>query len=213
MRERMREVAAELLIRHGFRGLRLGEVAERVGTVRANVHYHFGTKQRLVEEVVVDYVERTLLRFRQIWQDETATLEGRIRRTMAFNRERHRRFNPAGEGGKPWSLIARMRLERELLSEATNAALRRFALEVDAFVTGAVEQAKARGELRADAPVADIALQLAAIANSSGSISQDTGSFAEVERLYLAVARVIQHAYGQTPRPEAPLRGSLVRAG
>lgn len=52
---------------------------------------------------------------------------------------------------------------------------------------------------RRDAPAEDIALHLVFIINGAGSITQDSGSFDELERLYLAFARVISHAYGQRP--------------
>ena len=38
-------------------------------------------------------------------------------------------------------------------------------------------------------------------------------AFAEVERLYLAVARVISHAYGKGARGEGGLRTALAHAG
>ncbi|HET6520404.1 MAG TPA: TetR/AcrR family transcriptional regulator, partial [Geminicoccaceae bacterium] len=196
MRDRIKGVAAELLIRHGYRGLRFGDIAARLGTTRANVHYHFGTKERLVEEVVDDYLRVTLDRFRAVWLDGGASLYDKIRGTMEFNRERYRRFNRRGAGAKPWSLIARMRLERDLLTDRTNAGLRNFAVELESFVTAAVELAKERGELTPDAPVRDIALQLVCIANSAGSITQDTGGFGELEQLYLGFARIVTHAYG-----------------
>ena len=48
-RERIKEVAAELLIMHGVRGLRFSEIAARLGITRANIHHHFGTKKKLVD--------------------------------------------------------------------------------------------------------------------------------------------------------------------
>lgn len=203
MRNRIKGVATELLVKHGYRGLRFGDIADRLDTTRANIHYHFGTKQKLVEEVVEDYLDGTLARFRAIWQDEEASLADKIHGTMEFNRERYRRFNRRGSGARPWSLIARMRLERDLLSERTNAGLRNFGLELDATIAAAIELAKARGELAAEAPVRDITLQISGIANSSGSLTVDAGSFEPIEQLYLALARLITHAYGRRLEPRA----------
>ena len=197
MRESIKAVAAELLVRHGYRGLRFGDIAARLGTTRANIHYHFGTKQKLVEEVVDDYLGETLARFGAIWTAEDASFADKIRGTMEFNRERFGRFNPdPGDGGKPWSLIARMRLERDLLTERTNAGLRDFGVELDSMITGAIELAKRRGELVPEAPARDVALQLAGIAHSAGSITQDSGGFDALEQLYLGFARIVTHAYG-----------------
>jgi TetR/AcrR family transcriptional regulator, transcriptional repressor for nem operon len=214
MRNRIKKVAVELLIRHGYRGLRFGDIATRQGTTRANIHYHFGTKQKLVEEVVEDYMRESMDRVRAIWSDDRASLQDKILNTMEFNRERYRKFNHRGTGVKPWSLITRMRLERDLLTARTKGHMRDFVADLGALVTAAIELAKERRELGVDAPVDDIALQLVFIINSAGSITQDTGSFDELERLYLAFARVIRHAYGRRTAPAAVRKRSrLASAG
>lgn len=197
MRERIKALTVELLVRHGCRGLRFADIADALGTTRATVHYHFGNKERLIEEVVEDYVAGTLERFRLTWESEGPTLIERIQGTIAFNRERYERFNGPGEGARAWSLIARMRLERDLLSPSARLALERFGTELEAMVMAAVAAAKDAGELSAEAPVGDIARQLVAIANSSGSITVDAGTFDVLEHLYLGFARIVDHAYGQ----------------
>ena len=202
MQVRIKRTAVELLIKHGCRGLRFRDIATRLGTTRANIHYHFGTKQRLVEEVIDDYLVETLARYRPIWEDEQASFQDKIRACIEFNRTRYRHFNRRGDRGKPWSLITRMRAERDVLSPRTNAALHDFGVQIDRYITGAIEQAKARGELGPEAPVRDIALQLACIVNSAASITRDTGGFEELEQVYLAFARVIHHAYGRKSRPK-----------
>ena len=203
MQVKIKRTAVELLIKHGCRGLRFRDIATRLGTTRANIHYHFGTKQRLVEEVIDDYLVETLARYRPIWEDEQASFQDKIAACIEFNRKRYRRFNRRGDRGKPWSLITRMRAERDVLSPRTNAALHDFGVQIDRYITGAIEQAKARGELGPEAPVRDIALQLACIVNSAASITRDTGGFEELEQVYLAFARVIYHAYGR----KSQLRG------
>ena len=50
-----------------------------------------------------------------------------------------------------------------------------------------------------DAPANDIAVQLIAIVDSAGSITQDSGSFDRLERLYTAYLQIIYHAYGSAP--------------
>ena len=197
MRDRIKALTVELLVRHGCRGLRFADIADALGTTRATVHYHFGNKERLIEEVVEDYVAGTLERFRRTWESPGPTLVERIHATIAFNRERYLRFNGAvGGAGRAWSLIARMRLERDLLSPSAKVALERFGTELEAMVMTAVASAKQAGELSAEAPVEDIARQLVAIANSSGSITVDAGTFDVLEHLYLGFARIVEHAYG-----------------
>jgi hypothetical protein len=107
-----------------------------------------------------------------------------------------------------------MRLERDLLTEQTNAGLRNFGLELSAMTEAAVELAKARGELVPEAPVRDIAQQIAGIANTSGSFTMDTGSFEQLENFYLGFSRLITHAYGRKTEPTPVRRRSqLSRAG
>jgi TetR/AcrR family transcriptional repressor of nem operon len=196
MRHRIKALTTELLIRHGYRGVSFGDLAEALGTTRANIHYHFGNKLSLVEEVLADYVEDTSARFRAIWTDRTTSLFGKIEATAAYNRSRYLRFNPARNTGRPWSLIARMRQDSEALSAESRHTLRAFGAELEAVVTDAIEAAKANGELVASAPTEDIALQIVGLVNSAGPITQDAGNFERLEQLYLAFGRVIIHAYG-----------------
>jgi hypothetical protein len=73
------------------------------------------------------------------------------------------------------------------------------------MVMAAVARAKEAGELTPEAPVEGIARQLVAIANSSGSITVDAGTFDVLEHLYLGFSRIVEHAYGQ--KAGAPLVG------
>lgn len=52
------EAALGLIAERGFEGLRTREVAERVGVHPAMLHYHFATKEALVEAVVQELVRR-----------------------------------------------------------------------------------------------------------------------------------------------------------
>jgi TetR/AcrR family transcriptional regulator, transcriptional repressor for nem operon len=200
IREHIKRTAIELLIRHGYAGFRFADIAKRLGVTRANIHYHFGTKEKLVEQAVDAYLSSTLDRFRPIWRDPALSFEGKVRATMEFNRERYLRFNRRADRGKPWSLIARMRIERDMLSRTADASLTAFAEEIDGLIVDAVEAGKRRGELDASAPVQDIAVQLSCIINSAGSITRDAGGFAALEQLYTAFARIIDHAYGRQER-------------
>jgi AcrR family transcriptional regulator len=57
-RQMLVRAAQELLADRGFEGLRVREVAERVGINNATLHYYFSTKQALVRGVVDDIVGR-----------------------------------------------------------------------------------------------------------------------------------------------------------
>lgn len=204
MRNRIREIATDMLIRDGYQGFRFQDVANALNTTRTNLHYHFGSKEALCEEVTVDYVERTFGRFESIWQADS-TLEDKILGMMEYNRERYLQYNPKGNTANPWSLIGRMRMERALVGPKAREALSQFSIRLERLVTQGIRAAIQRKELRQDAPVEDIAIQLVAIANSANPITQDAGSFERLEHLYRAFSRIVSHAYG-LKKPPARLR-------
>lgn len=196
MRDRIKEIATELLITHGYRGLRFKDIADRLGTTRANIHYHFGTKKKLIEEVIDEYVDGTTRQVIDIWTDRQTSFIDKTTTMMAFNRQRYDNFNPRGKSGRPWSLISRMRLEAELLSKPSKDVLRDFSIKATDCVTAAVEHAQASGEISPDAPTQDIAVQIVAVIDSAGSITSDAGSFDRLEHLYTAYIHILTHAYG-----------------
>lgn len=196
MRERIKTVAADLLIRHGYRGASFGDVAEALSTTRANIHYHFGNKNALIEEVIEDYVRSTVAQFHAVWTNNHSSLNEKIDATIAFNRERYGRFNSPTDNGHPWSLISRMRGDSDSLSPKSVATLRRFASELTTAVTIGVAGAVSRGELASVTPVDDVVVQIVAIVNCAGPITQDAESFDRLEQLYRAFLRTTMAAYG-----------------
>lgn len=195
MRDKIKAAACDLLIKHGYRGLRFGDIAAKLKTTRANIHYHFGTKNNLVNEALSEYVDRTIAEMAGVWCSDLS-YEEKVVATMELNRRRYLRFNKSNKsGGAPWSLISRMRLDAGLLSEEARNGLRRFSKSIETYVDRAIKQGQAQGEIAADAPVQDIAVQIVSIIDSAGPITQDAGSFARLEHLYLAHMRVVAHAY------------------
>jgi len=197
MRARIKSLALDLLIQHGYRGVSFGDMAKALGTTRANIHYHFGNKENLVEEVLADYVEATLATLKAVWTTPGLTLARKIEAMVEFSRKRHAKYNPPGKKGRPWSLIARMRQDSDALTPKGRAALQRFGEELYDCIFLAIEDAKARGEFAAWMPVEDVALQLVSIANSAGPITQDAGDFDRLEQLYAAFTRIMTHAFGE----------------
>lgn len=200
MRDEIKKASTAMLIRHGYRGFRFQRVADELGITRGNMHYHFGNKEALAEEVIVDYASATLKMFESVWLANDTSLQIKIRQTKELNYRRYLNFNPGGDTGYPWSLIARMRAESEVLSKRSRGALSHFSVGLERCISRGIEIAIENCELRADAPVSDIVLLLVSIANSAGPITQDAGNFERLEQLYLTVGRLVQHAYGSSPR-------------
>jgi AcrR family transcriptional regulator len=197
MRPQIKALARDLLIQRGYRGVSFGDIATALDTTRANIHYHFGNKHKLVEEVLEDYVEETLAGLKGAFDRADLPLTGKIAEIVEISRRRHRKYNPAGTGSAPWSLIARMRQDSDALTPKGRAALKHFSAELNASINAAIRDARDRGEFVETMPVDDVALQLVAIANSAGPITQDAGDFDRLEQLYFAFGRIVQHAYGK----------------
>lgn len=210
MKDKIREIALELLIRHGYQGFRFRDIADHLNITRANVHYYYGNKQNLCEEIIVDYVAQLITAWEENWSSDQ-TFEEKIHGMMESNRQRYLRYNPTADTAHPWSLIGRMRLERDVISPKARDSLAAFSAALDRMITGAVDQAVARKELVAEIPKHDIALMLGAIANSADPITQDGGSFERLEQAYLSMARVIQHAYGLEKKSRRPAAKSTAR--
>ena len=197
MRAQIKSLALDLLIQHGYRGVSFGDLAELLNTTRANIHYHFGNKERLVEEVLEDYVDATLTALKKVWIQPSIPLARKIETMVEYSRRRYAKYNPAGKKGRPWSLIARMRQDSDALTPKGRASLKRFGKELYTCIVQAIEDAKSRNEFAAAMPVEDIALQLVSIANSAGPITQDAGDFDRLEQLYSAFTRIMIQAFGQ----------------
>jgi AcrR family transcriptional regulator len=197
MRERIKTLARDLLIEKGYRGFSFGDLAEALETTRANVHYHFGHKQTLVEEVLVDYARETIEGTSAAWKNPDLDFLGKIQQVVEYSRRRYRKYNRPGREGRPWSLIARMRQDSNFLTPKGHEALQQFSEDLEDCARTAVAQAKERGELVDTVPVEEVALQLFCIANSASPITQDAGRFDRLEQLYMGFARIVIFAFGR----------------
>lgn len=188
-RSAIKRLAEELLIRHGYRGMGYAEIATRLGTTRANIHYHFGSKAALIDEVLADYVDATLGALRGIWTASETRLPDKLNQMLVFSRQRYDRFNPGEDLVRPWSLISRLRQDQELLSDEGRARLAHFSGEMRGLFTAALAPAAAAGEIAGNVEAA--ATLLVAIADSAAPITIAEGGFAGLEAAYSALAQLI----------------------
>jgi TetR/AcrR family transcriptional regulator, transcriptional repressor for nem operon len=196
-RNQIKDLARDLLIQHGYHGMSYGDLATALKGTRANIHYHFGNKQELVEEVLDDYIELTLAQLREVWGSPGIPLVGKIERTAEHSRTRYLKYNRSGNTGRPWSLITRMRQDSDALTPHSREVLLKYGQDLYTIIVSAIEEAKARGEFVSWMPVEDVALQLVSIANSGGPITQDARNFERLEQLYMSFARIITLAFGR----------------
>lgn len=195
MRERVKQVATRMLIAHGSVGFRFQQIAEELHCTRGNIHYHYRHKHQLIEEITVEYCQRTIGHFDQIWLSDF-TLSEKIYQSMQFNRSRYLKFNPTGNTSYPWSLIARMRAERDQIPPIAREAVTHYTQKLQFCINSGIQQAVNKGELVAHTPVETVSLLLIEMANSADPITRDAGSFDRLRMMYEAFEKLVHAAYG-----------------
>ncbi|EPC00360.1 hypothetical protein L861_13885 [Litchfieldella anticariensis FP35 = DSM 16096] len=196
-RDAIKYIVTEMLIRNGYRGTTMSKIANEAGTTTTNIFYHFQSKNGVIDEVVADYVEHTLKVHGAIWRDNSMTLEEKIYKVVEFNRSRYLRFNPSGESGNSWSLIARLRLETDVISTDSQHQLNYFSEALYSLVVEAIKSALANGELAEKIVPKEAAMVIAMVINSSAQFSTEKGSFKELEILVDVVSKMFFDAYGK----------------
>lgn len=197
MRDQIKQLTKDLLVRHGYAGFRFQDVAEQLGITRANIHYHFENKQKLCEETIVEAVVSSSNLYRQLLTNGDSSFADRVRAIMKMNRDRYLHYNPTGKTSHPWALISRMRLEQHELTEPVRVELARFRANLERDIVIGVKLGIDRGELISSTPARKIALLLISIINSSDPTTRDTASYKRMEELFLAYIELIMAAYGR----------------
>lgn len=196
-RERIKAVAREMFIRHGLSEVSYGDIAERVGTTRANMHYHFGSKAELVATVFEETFEEVAASLQEIWYSPTLTLDDRLVCQYEDAVRRYYEFNDDDSGHSPWSLSARtyLSLDAELLSQDIRRGILQMMRQFEAAVNHAVRLAIGSRELHPDTPVEDVVLLIVPLWRYGTQITQSDG-LRRLERHYQVVRNTIQRAYG-----------------
>lgn len=88
--KRILQAAEKIFSENGFRGSTTAAIAAEAGLPKANIHYYFGTKEKLYRTVVDDIVELWLNSFREITVDDdpASTLADYIRAKMELSKNR-----------------------------------------------------------------------------------------------------------------------------
>jgi AcrR family transcriptional regulator len=196
-RARIRAIAEELYVLRGYEGFSFGDIAQAVGTTRANIHHHFGNKQRLMAELIERFAADAEARIAHHWTSGEASFAARLAAQLADLRRFYDRFNTKPGDRAIWSPISRLRLDLPVLGEQASHALERVDRAYDVSLRVALAQAVAAGELAPDLPVDDVARMLRVVLLSCAPMTQDSGSFREIEHLFAAIGRTIAAAWGR----------------
>lgn len=198
-RERIKAVAGELYVLRGHDGFSFGDIAAAIGTTRANIHHHFGNKRTLMAELIEDFVADARARVTRQWTGGDAPFVARLANQIADLKRFYDRFNPKPGDRNVWSPLARLRLDAPALGALAHDALERMNHVYDDCLRQALAVAMRNGDLDADTPVDDVARMLRVTLLSCPPMTQDSGSFTEIERLFAAIGRAISAAWGRKP--------------
>jgi TetR/AcrR family transcriptional regulator len=88
--ERIMKAAEKIFAESGFRGATTADIAEEAGLPKANIHYYFGTKEKLYRAVLDDIVDLWLASFKGLGEsdDPAATLSDYVRTKMELSKKR-----------------------------------------------------------------------------------------------------------------------------
>ena len=82
-RGRIQHIAAQLFAKRGYRAIGVAEIGDAVGLGRGALYYHIGSKEDLLFNIVVRYIEDLVVYGRRLTQDEPDPKE-RIRQLSRY---------------------------------------------------------------------------------------------------------------------------------
>ena len=100
MKTRIKQAARDLFIQRGLADVSYGDIAEVVNTTRANLHYHFGNKNALIEAVFQEIFDSLEEQFQEVWAKPGLTLGQRIGLTAEDCERRFYEFNKLPDAEK-----------------------------------------------------------------------------------------------------------------
>ena len=195
MRQQILEVAENLYVLRGYDSFSFAHIAEAVHTTRANIHHHFGDKLQLMAELIAKFSADAQARITHHWINNTGSFSQRLQAQLDDLRRFYQRFNPAAGDRNVWSPLSRLRLDLQVLGVLAADALHQVDLVYDGCLRGAVTDAIGANELGPDTPIDDVARLLRVLLLSCAPMTQDSGDFAEVEKLFHSMERTIFAAW------------------
>lgn len=198
MRQQILRVAEDLYVLRGYDGFSFAHVAEAVCTTRANIHHHFGDKRQLMAELIGHFASNAELRISHHWAESSGGFSVRMNAQLEDLRAYYQRFNQVPGARHVWSPLSRLRLDLVVLGDLASEALHRVDLTYDRCLRKAVLDAMADGELVSTTPVDDVARMLRVMLLSCAPMTQDSGDFGEIEKLFSTMERMILAAWGSS---------------
>lgn len=214
-RDRIKDVAAEFYVLRGHDGFSFGDIAIEIGTTRANIHHHFGSKRQLMEELIADFASNAETRITGFWTTPGLAFLDRLQLQLDDLRRFYEHFNARKGDRNMWSPLSRLRHDLPVLGAPAEQALEHVNRVYDLILRQAVDEAIAAGELAPGTPRDKLVHLLRITLMSCPPMTQDTGGFEEVAKTFDALASAIRTAWQPTekrtirkrPNGKAPRRG------
>lgn len=197
IRQKIKAVATDMFIRHGYNGVTFLELSKVLDINHSLIHYHFGTKAALATEVLKDFAERGIRENEAIWTSPTLSLFDKFVEARDRMYRRFVLFNQSGgEVQHPTGLVSRFAMDSESLTPDLREIVKHTHQQLDNCVVQAVRIAIARGELAEDAPVQFIMLQISSILFVAGPSARYGWEFSRLDQHFQAALTAILRAYG-----------------
>jgi AcrR family transcriptional regulator len=215
IRQRIKIVATEMFVRHGYNGVTFLDLAKELGINHSLVHYHFGTKADLALEVLEDFAESGIQENRLIWGDPHRSLFDKF---VAARDRIYRRFillNPTGTMQHPTGLVSRFAMDAESITPELRKLVQKTHEALDDTVLEAVRIAIQRKELVRAAPAELIMLHISSILYVAGPTARYGWEFTRLDNHFRGTLDMIMRAYGARgiDQPEwPPIKRTIRRA-
>lgn len=204
IRQKIKARATELFIRHGYNGVTFLDLGKDLGINHSLIHYHFGTKAKLAEEVLRDFAEIGIRENKAIWCNPDATLFDKFVAARDRMYRRFKLFNPGGKMQHPTGLVSRFSMDAETVSPELRELVQSTQDALDRTVLEAVRIAIACGELSADAPAQQIMLQISSILYVAGPTARYGWEFNRLDDHFHGTLAMLLRAYGVRSDLPAP---------
>lgn len=210
LESRIESIAARLFITHGYNGVSYLDIARELGISHSNIHYYFRTKPVLANAVLASVAKETLVAMEGVWVGREASLFDKFVAMRGWAHAQYLQFNPGGKGGRLWGLLARFSMDADSLTDEMRRLIRATLRKIEEHIATGIQATVDNGELRADAPVDGITLQIASLISATGQVTRFAASFERLDDLLRWTYQGIALAYGapgQTPREWPALPG------
>lgn len=197
MKEKITEASIRLFEQKGFSETSIQDIADELGVTKGTFYYYFPTKEQLLMEIHLQYIDDLLARQEIIGQTDES-VEEKLKATVGLLITDIETHGPSGR--------VFMREVRHLAEENADEVKRkreRFRLNIEKLVEEGMETGEFRGDLRADM----IAFAVLGVTNWSYQWFSPHGEVTaeELARIY---SGMILHGIGAGMQKQVPEGGA-----